>query len=354
MQDASNPPTNSSNTEKIIQLAHGGGGTMQGDLIRFILEHIPLKQVSDGVGVDALDDGATIPGIGPGEEIVVTADGHTVDPVIFPGGDLGKLAACGTINDLIMMGSRPVALTSVLLIEEGTDFALLDRILTSFGNQTHAANVAVLAGDTKVMPKGTLKGIVMATSGVGIKPKSRRILDSNCRAGTKLILTGSIGDHGTSLMARREGIALETTLESDVAALVPLLPVVEAFDGIIAMKDPTRGGLASALNELATKSRVSLWIDETQLLVKPQVQAVADILGLDPIEISNEGKALLCVTAEQAGAVLNSIQKTEIGKDARIIGEVRSEQPGRVFMQTAVGGTRIIEMPIGEPIPRVC
>jgi hydrogenase expression/formation protein HypE len=339
---------------KVVQLAHGGGGKLQNDLVNFIIQRISIKQVNNGVGVDAQDDGATIPLDNYDQDIVITADGHTVDPLFFPGGDLGKLDETGTLNDLIIMGARPIALTNSLIIEEGTEFSVLDRLLKSLDNETRACNVAILAGDTKIMPKNTLKGVIMATTGIGLKPKSRQILDSKCVPGSKIILTGSIGDHGVALMAHREGINLDTELQSDVASLFPLHQVLGDHIGILAMKDPTRGGVASALNEWAHKSQVSIWLEETALVIKREVRAVSEILGLDPLEIANEGKALICVTPDRADAVLSSIQKIPLGKDAKIIGEVKKERPGRVFMRTPLGGTRIIDMPLGEPIPRVC
>jgi hydrogenase expression/formation protein HypE len=341
-------------SKKFIQLAHGGGGQLQNELIDFITKNIPIKRIKDGIGVDAYDDGATIPLENYDSEIVITADGHTVDPIIFPGGDLGKLAASGTINDLIMMGSHPIAITSTILIEEGTEFDLLDTIIKSFNAMTEKAQVAILAGDTKVMPHGSLKGIVMSTSGVGIKPKARQIFDANCQVGAKIILTGSIGDHGCALMAKREGINFETTLQSDVAPLIELIPIFESIPGIIAMKDPTRGGVASALNEWAKKSKIGIEIDETQIIVHKEVRAVADLLGLDPLEVSNEGKALICVRSETADKILETIRKTSIGAEARIIGQICASHPKMVVLKTQIGGSRIIEMPLGEPIPRVC
>lgn len=339
---------------KLIQLAHGGGGLLQNELIDFITKHIKIKKVNDGVGVDAMDDGATIPLPNYDSEIVVTADGHTVDPLFFAGGDIAKLSVCGTVNDLIMMGATPLAITSVIIIEEGTTFDELGKIVASFNENAAQAKVAIIGGDTKVMPKGTLKGIVMATNGIGIKTKHRKILDSNCQPGSKIIVTGTIGDHGAALMAKREGIDLDTALSSDVTALTPLLEVIAKVPGILAMKDPTRGGLASALNEWAVKSQVSIWVDEGQIKVKKEVRSVCEILGLDPMEITNEGKAIICVKSDEADNCLKLIQETPIGKDAVILGEVKAEKPGRVFMKTQVGGTRIIEMPMGEPIPRVC
>ena len=340
--------------KRIVQLGHGGGGTLQGELIKFITENIPIKTIGTGVGVDAYDDGATIPLADSDNEIVVTADGHTVSPLIFPGGDLGKLSVCGTVNDLLMMGAKPLAITNIILIEEGTTFEFLGKIIKSFNASAKEAGIAILAGDSKVMPKGTLKEMVMSTTGIGIKPKNRTILDSNCKPGAKIIITGSVGDHGAALIAKREGIDLETNLESDVGLLLPLYDIQKEHRGVLAMKDPTRGGLSAALNEWAKKSNVSIWLEEEKIPIKKEVKGICGLLGLEPLEIANEGKALLCVTAEQADAVLTAIQKTPIGKDACIIGEVKEKNPQMVIMKTPLGGNRIVEMPMGELIPRIC
>ena len=340
--------------KKIIQLGHGGGGIMQSELIKFITENIPIKKIANGIGVDSYDDGATIPLENYDYEIVITADGHTVDPLFFPGGDLGKLSVCGTVNDLIMMGAKPLALTSVVLIEEGTSFDFLGKIMDSFNKTAEKGGIAIIAGDTKVMPRGSLKEVIITTSGIGIKPKNRRILDSNCKPGAKIILTGSIGDHGAALIARREGIDLETELKSDVAMLTPLYAIIKEQPGILAMKDPTRGGLSAALNEWAEKSNVSIWVEESELLIKREVKAISDILGLDPLEIANEGKAIICVESQYASEILEKIQKTSIGKEARIIADVKESNPKLVIMRTPLGSKRIIEKPMGELIPRIC
>ena len=340
--------------KKIIQLGHGGGGIMQSELIKFITENIPIKNIATGIGVDSYDDGATIPLENYDYEIVITADGHTVDPLFFPGGDLGKLSVCGTVNDIIMMGAKPLALTSVVLIEEGTSFEYLGKIMDSFNKTAGKGGIAIIAGDTKVMPRGSLKEVIITTSGIGIKPKKYKILDSNCKPGAKIILTGSIGDHGAALIARREGIDLETELISDVAMLTPLYTIIKDQPGILAMKDPTRGGLSAALNEWAEKSNVSIWVEESQLLIKREVKAISDILGLDPLEIANEGKAIICVESEYASEVLEKIKKTSIGKEARIIAEVKESNPKLVIMRTPLGSKRIIEKPMGELIPRIC
>lgn len=343
-----------SDLKKIVQLGHGGGGIMQEQLIRFITEKIPIKRIANGIGVDAYDDGATIPLENSPNEIVITADGHTIEPLFFPGGDLGSLSVSGTVNDLLMMGAKPVALTSTFFIEEGTEFELLDKIVSSFNKTAEKAQIAILAGDTKVLPKGSLKDIIIATTGIGIKPKNRKIFDGNCQTGSKIILTGSIGDHGAALIAKRENFDFVTNLQSDERCLIDLLPIIEQNEGILAMKDPTRGGLASALNEWAVKSNVSIWIKQEKIPIKREVQSIADLLGLEPLEIANEGKAIICVKSEYAEDLLTQLRKTESGKEAVIIGEIKPEKPGMVILETPLGGKRIVEKPMGELIPRIC
>lgn len=337
-----------------IQLGHGGGGKMQEELIEFLTQSIQIRTISDGIGLDGFDDGAAIPWDKSESECVVTADGHTISPLIFPGGDLGKLSVCGTVNDLIMMGAKPLALTSIYIIEEGFETSELQTIANSFNSWAAKAKVAILAGDTKVMPRGTLNKVIMSTSGIGIRPKKRQISDSNCQPGDKVILTGTIGDHGASLIALREGIKLKTTLKSDVSLLTPLIEIIENFSGITAMKDPTRGGIATALKEWAIKSNVSVWIDEEKIPIEKEVQAIADILGLDPYEIANEGKALICISEDQVDNALEMIRNSPIGQKAEIIGEIKPDNQGLVILRTKLGGTRIIEKPMGELIPRIC
>jgi hydrogenase expression/formation protein HypE len=342
------------NPKKVVQLGHGGGGQMQEELIHFITDNIAIKDIRHGIGVDAFDDGATIPLEDSDMEIVVTADGHTVDPPFFPGGNLGSLSISGTVNDLIMMGAMPIAITSTVFIEEGTEFDFLDKVMTSFNETAQRANVAILAGDTKVLPRKALNGLILATTGIGIRPKSRNICDANCKPGAKIILTGSIGDHGATLIAQRENFDFKSALQSDICALTELIPIIEDTPGIMAMKDPTRGGIAAALNEWSKKSDVSIWIQQNKVKIKREVQSIADILGIDPYEVANEGKALICVEPGEADALLKKIQATTIGKDAEIIGEVKSERAGYVILETPLGGKRIIEKPMGELIPRIC
>ena len=344
-------------SSKIIRIAHGAGGVLQEELIHFITKDIPKKNVNNGIGVEELDDGATIPLSNYDKEIVITADGHTVFPLFFPGGDLGTLSVCGTVNDLLMMGAEPLALTSMIIIEEGFEFDTLEKLIKSFNSKIKEANIAVIAGDTKVMPRGTLNEIIMATTGIGIKDKSIKIVDNGLKPGDKIIITGTIGDHGTALLASREGLNISTDLQSDIDLLLEINNAVKAEinnNYIHAMKDPTRGGIAGALNDWATKSNVSIWLEEDKIPIKKQVSAICAMLGLDPFNIACEGRALISVDSNYADNILKKIKSTHIGKDAEIIGEVKSDNPKRVFMKTIVGGTRFVDMPLGEPIPRIC
>jgi len=321
-------------------------------LIKQIIVPKFKKRTVGGLGLDDLDDGATIPL--DNYEIVVTADGHTVDPLFFPGGDIGTLAVSGTINDLAVMGAKPIAITTALIIEEGFPISDLEKILDSMAKVAEETNVAVIAGDTKVMPRNHIDKLVIATSGIGLAKRGQVISDAGLKPGDKIIVTGTLGDHGIALLAVREGLDFETELKSDVAPIWETIEAALNIGGITAMKDPTRGGLASALNDLAEKSKVSIWIDEESIPVKEEVRAAAEMLGIDPLEVTNEGKAVIGVNAEYAEEVLGAVRKTKYGKDAQIIGEAKKEKPGYVFLKTVVGGVRVLEKPYGEPIPRVC
>ena len=341
----------------VIRLAHGGGGVLQEELISFVTKNITFKNVNKGIGVKELDDGATIPLDDYDKEVVITADGHTVYPLFFPGGNLGTLSVCGTVNDLIMMGAQPIALTSIIIIEEGFKFENLEKIMNAFNFKAKEANVAIIAGDTKIMPKGTLNEMIMATTGIGIKDKNIKVLDSNLKPGDKIIITGSIGDHGTALIGSREGLNISTDLNSDVEHLLEIYNILKediSNNYIHAMKDPTRGGIAGALNDWANKSDVSIILEEEKIPIKKQVNAICEMLGLDPFSIASEGRALMSVNPNQAEYILEKIKLTSIGKDAEIIGVVKSENPKRVLLNTIVGGTRFVDMPIGENIPRIC
>jgi hydrogenase expression/formation protein HypE len=344
-------------SSSVIRLAHGAGGVLQEELINFITRNVTYKKIGKGIGLEELDDGATIPLEEYDQEIVVTADGHTVYPIFFPGGNLGILSACGTVNDLIMMGARPLAITSIMIIEEGFSFDSLERIVNSFNFKAKEANIAIIAGDTKVMPRGALNEMIMATTGIGIKDKNIKVLDSNLQVGDKIIITGSIADHGSALLGSREGLNIASDLISDVGLLSKIYEVLKLDienNHIHAMKDPTRGGIAGALNQWAEKSNVSIELEEELIPIKRQVNAICEMLGLDPFMIASEGRALISVNPEKAEDILEKVCSTDIGRDAAIIGEVRAENRKKVLLKTLVGGTRFVDMPLGEPIPRIC
>ncbi|MBS7643131.1 hydrogenase expression/formation protein HypE [Candidatus Bathyarchaeota archaeon] len=337
----------------VIELIHGGGGTIMEQLIRsIIVSGVSIRKALNGVGLDELDDGASMK-LGD-YEIVVSMDGHTVDPIFFPGGDIGRLAVSGTLNDVAMMGARPIALCDSIIVEEGFPISDLRCIVTSMNETAKEIGVAIVGGDFKVMPKGRLDRIVITTCGLGLAKKGQLVMDNGAKPGDKVIVTGSIGDHGIALLAAREGLGFETELKSDVAPIWETINAALRVGGVTAMKDPTRGGLASALNEIAAKSKVSIWLQEELISIKESVKAASEMLGLDPLEVTCEGVATICVSQQQAEEVLEAIRKTRYGKDAQIIGTVKAEKPGYVLLETVVGGTRVVEKPLGEPIPRVC
>jgi hydrogenase expression/formation protein HypE len=336
--------------EDRVTALHGAGGELMG---KFLAERVLPKfrlRAAGPIGLDQLDDGAVI--VLPPGQVVITTDNHVVKPFIFPGGDIGTLAVCGTVNDLAVMGARPVALTLALILEEG--FALLDleQVLFSAAQVLSDLGVPLVAGDTKVMGKGELDGIAVNTTGIGVAEKA--ISDAGLRLGDAILVTGTIGDHGMALLAAREGFHLETGLRSDVAPLWPLLAPALARGGITAMKDPTRGGLAAALNEMARKARVGIEIREAEIPLRTEAQALSDLLGISPLEVACEGRAVIGVAAGHAQAILTLLRKHPLGRDARIIGTVIPDYPGRVVLDTGIGGRRFLEMPLGDPVPRIC
>ncbi|MCS7098625.1 MAG: hydrogenase expression/formation protein HypE [Candidatus Methanomethyliaceae archaeon] len=336
-----------------IQLSHGAGGTIMSNLIRdVILSRISIRKIERGVGLDEFDDGATVPL--NEEEIVVTGDAYTVSPIFFPGGDIGKLAVCGTINDLAVMGAKPIAMMDNIVVEEGFLIEDLERIIDSMNNIMKEVGVALIHGDFKVMPKGKLDGIIISMAGLGMLYKGKPILDSGLRDGDKIIVSGSIGEHGIVIASLREGISFKTKVVSDVAPLWNLMKRAMDAGEVTAAKDPTRGGLSMALNELASRSNVSIWIKEEDIPINEEVKGACEMLGLDPLELACEGRAVIGVREEDADEILKAIRGTEEGRDARIIGYVKRDRPGYVIMETIVGGMRIINPPLGEPTPRIC
>lgn len=335
-----------------ISMAHGAGGELMDKLIvESILKHLDVKK-SGKVTLSALADAASLT-LGD-KEIVFTTDGHTVKPIFFPGGDIGRLAACGTINDVAVMGAKPIALACSLIIEEGFPVSDLEKIIKSLNDACREVDASVVTGDTKVMEKGSLDNIVVTTTGIGIVDNGKIITDAGLREGDKVLVTGTVGDHGVALMSFREGFGFETTLKSDVAPVWGMVEnALEAGD-VHAMKDPTRGGIAAALNEFARKSQMGIVIDEEAIPLRDEVKAASEMLGIDPYTVACEGKIVLGVAKGDAKGVLDALRSTEPGKKSEIIGEVVKEHPKRVVLKTAVGGRRIMEMPIGDPVPRVC
>ena len=333
-----------------LKLEHGGGGSLTRELLEeIIVPSFTLNHLEKGIGLPEMDDGATIP-LGD-KNIVVTTDATTVKPLFFPGGDLGRLAICGAINDLSMMGARPIALASTLVLEEGFPVSTLRRLLSSMNDVMVEVGVPLIAGDTKVVERGSLDEIVVSTTGIGLAKCV--VSDSGSEPGDKIIVTGTIGNHQLSLLSKREGLSFETSLESDVAPLWGMIEKALEVGGIKAMKDPTRGGLSGALNELARKGSVDLILEEEAIPVQGVVTSATEMLGLDPMELANEGIAVMIVDAEIADDILKVLRKTERGKYAAIVGEVQ-EGPSRVIMETEIGGRRIVREPYGSPMPRIC
>jgi hydrogenase expression/formation protein HypE len=336
-----------------ITLKYGAGGQAMRTLIQQVfLDDMVAARTDGDIGLAAMDDGAALR-IGD-RWLVVTTDSHVIHPVFFPGGDIGRLAVSGTVNDLAMMGATEVlGLTCAVIIEEGFSRADLVRIQRSIRETCDEAGAVVVTGDTKVMGKGEIDGIVLNTTGIALT--DRVVPDCGLRAGDRLIVTGTIGDHGMAVMARRHGLALDGDLRSDVAPLNRLVRAAldSAPGAIVAMKDPTRGGLASALHEMAEKSRVGIVIDEMALPVTPQVRAAGELLGIDPVHVANEGKALLGVRPEAADAVLQAVRAHLLGGDAAIIGTCTDERIGAVILDTGFG-RRLVTEPEGELLPRIC
>ena len=334
-----------------IESAHGAGGKIMQRLLEEVVIPSFSRRRIGAIGLDEMDDGATLQVAGV--NLIVCTDAHTIHPVIFPGGDLGVLTACGTVNDLAVMGARPVAMTNTVIIEEGVDIDTLQTILKSLNSIIEPLEVAMIAGDTKVMPPGTLDGIVMSTTGIGVPYLDHPIADSGAKPGDDIIISGPIGDHGTSLLAHREGLKFETDLVSDVAPLWE--PIRDCLDvgGVHAMKDPTRGGTAVALNEIASKSSVEFELQEDLIPVRTAVQSLCNVLGLDPLNMSCEGTFVMTSNPERTENLLSALGRHKTTKEARVVGKVQKGK-ARVVMKTSIGGHKVIQVPYGEPIPRVC
>jgi hydrogenase expression/formation protein HypE len=331
-----------------IGLDHGSGGEASHELI----EEVLLTRL-DNEFLRKLDDSAVVDL--SGTRVAVTTDSYVVDPIFFPGGDIGSLSVHGTVNDLSMQGAKPLYLCLALIMEEGLLMDDLKRIIDSVAEAALEAGVRIITGDTKVVPKGHMDKIFINTSGVGIIPPGVDVGAQNARAGDVVIINGDIGDHGMAILTQREGLSFKSPLKSDSAPLNSLVAsMLKTTREIHVLRDPTRGGVATALNEIAAQSGVGILLSEASLPLGKAVLSASEILGLDPLYVANEGKCLVIVSRRHAEAVLNVMKRHKYGKRSQIIAEVTAENPGRVLLKTRIGGTRILPMLTGEQLPRIC
>jgi hydrogenase expression/formation protein HypE len=347
---------------KKIVMNHGAGGEiMQEFLSEHIVSHFP--KVKSDVPLDSMDDSAVI------DDVVFTIDGHTVNPLVFPGGDIGRISVSGTVNDISVMGATPIAIACSVILEEGLDIDIVDSIMESMGRTSRECGVPIVTGDTKVMESGALDKMVISTAAVGKrsdlldenfriasahrKIKDRWCTDSNLAPGDVIIASGTLGDHGVALLSFREGYGFNSEIQSDVAPLNKMIAHGLKAGGIVSMKDPTRGGLANTLNEWCSKSHVEIEVEQSSIPLREGVVNACDLLGIDPLSIGNEGKAIIGCVPNMADDVLKAIRGTPEGRNAAIIGVVK-EGKERVVMRTEVGGRRILEPPSGDPVPRIC
>jgi hydrogenase expression/formation protein HypE len=333
--------------DELITLAHGAGGKATRDLV----EALFLEELGNDV-LAALGDAAVVPGEG---RLALSTDSYVVHPLEFPGGDIGELAVNGTVNDLAMVGARPRWLTAGFVIEEGFPIADLRRIVVSMGAAARAAGVAVVAGDTKVVERGKADGLFVTTAGVGTVADDVDLGPHRVQPGDRVLVSGTLADHGMAVMVARGDLQLEAEIESDTAAVHELAASLVALgEGVRWMRDPTRGGLATALNELAEASGLAVVLAEGALPVRPAVNAACEILGIDPLYVANEGKLVAVVGPEIADDALSLLRETVLGREAVLVGEVRADPEGLVLLDTTLGGTRIVDMLVGDPLPRIC
>jgi hydrogenase expression/formation protein HypE len=340
-------------SRELILLAHGSGGRLSHDLV----EKLFLKHFGNPVLLQ-LDDSAVVD-IPQGRQprIAFSTDSYVISPLVFPGGDIGKLAVCGTVNDLSMSGAQPLWLSAGFIIEEGLALADLEQIVASMAATADLAGVQIVTGDTKVVDRGSADKLFINTAGVGLVPSGVMIAGDQAQPGDLILLNGTIGDHGMTIMTQREGLQFASPLESDCAPLNGLVAsLLEALPAgaVHCLRDPTRGGLATALNELAARSRVGIEIDETSLPVREPVRAACELLGLDPLYVANEGKLIAIVAPEAADTALAALRADRYGREATIVGQVVEGHPGRVVLRTQLGARRMVDMLVGEQLPRIC
>lgn len=338
------------NIEKgTVELSHGAGGRASAQLIEEVFaKHFTNEWLDEG------HDGALLPAIR--RPVAVSCDAHVVSPLFFPGGDIGKLAVCGTVNDVAMCGAKPLYLTASFIIEEGFALADLERIVKSMAEAAKEAGVAIVTGDTKVVERGKADGVFICTSGIGEQfENTETVSGKRAKPGDVVLVSGAIGDHGTAILSRREGLTFLTDLESDCAPLNKMVEaIMKASSHVHVLRDPTRGGLAATLNEIATQSKVGIELNESAIVVHEAVNAACEFLGLDPLYVANEGKLIAICPEEEAQAVLEAMRTDPRGKEAAIVGRVTEDNAGYVEMVTTVGGRRAVDWLNAEQLPRIC
>jgi hydrogenase expression/formation protein HypE len=333
-----------------VEMAHGSGGRASAQLIEAV-----FARAFDNEFLRQGDDGAVLPVPAPGHRLVLATDAHVVSPLFFPGGDIGSLAVHGTVNDVAMMGAQPLWLSASFVLEEGLPLADLQRIVDSMARAAREAGVVIVCGDTKVVERGKGDGVYIATTGVGQLPPGDAPSGAGARAGDAILLSGALGDHGMAILSQREGLSFDSPIRSDSAALHGLVAELRASGvAVHTLRDPTRGGLATTLNEIARQSRVGMVIEEARIPVRPAVAAACEFLGLDPLYIANEGKLVAICPAGDAERALAALRAHPLGGDAAVIGQVIEDQRCFVQMQTRMGGRRMLDWLNGDPLPRIC
>ncbi|MHB1414885.1 MAG: hydrogenase expression/formation protein HypE [Chloroflexota bacterium] len=333
--------------EDRVLLGHGSGGRLSHDLIRNLFvarfDNEALRQQDDSAVIDL-----------PAGRLAFTTDSYVVKPLFFQGGDIGRLAVCGTVNDLAMMGALPRAISAGFIVEEGLSLGDLERVVSSMREAADEAGVEVVTGDTKVVERGGVDGLFVNTAGIGHIALGVAVSGHNARPGDKVVVSGTIGDHGIAVVSAREGLAFTTDVVSDVAPLNHLVEAMLEVGQVHVLRDPTRGGLATTLNEIAAQSGVGMALIESALPVRNGVRAACEMLGFDPLYVANEGKLVAVVASEVAEQIVDRMRATRYGEQAAVIGEVTSGPAGRVLMRTTIGGTRVVDMLAGELLPRIC
>lgn len=334
--------------EDKILLGHGNGGLFTHRLVKNLFQRYLGNEL-----LNEMNDAARF--TVPGERLAFTTDSYVVTPLVFPGGDIGKLAVSGTVNDLAVSGARPLYLSAGFIIEEGLPMKLLEAVVASMAHAAREAGVKIVTGDTKVVPRGSADRLFINTSGIGILPAGVELSGSYARPGDRIVLSGTMGDHGMAILSSRSELKMFTNIESDCAPLNHLIAeMLKAAPGIKVLRDPTRGGVATTINEIAVQSGVGIALEEVSLPVKDSVKSACDLLGLDPLYLANEGKFLAVVPEELVESVLETLRKHTLGRQAAVIGRVVDKPSGKVYMNTAIGGRRLVDVLVADQLPRIC